>query len=281
MSVTENKHFCVDLSQAFARPVSSAKLRSELLSNARIKTFCKSEALTESDMEQSLRAVSAGVLPSHFTTKQRDQVKLILDLLRMWPNGQVLRVRFLEGSAYLRGKVEQYARAWEQHANIRFDFIGTGEAEIRVSFKEGLGSWSYVGNDALLVPDQNEATMNFGWFDESTPEMEFSRTVIHEFGHALGCQHEHQSPAGNIQWNKPVVYAEYQRDQGWGSDEVDRNVFQKFTSGTVTNSAFDPLSIMLYPIPAHHTLNGFQVGLNNVLSPLDISFIARNYPKPL
>ena len=35
--------------------------------------------------------------------------------------------------------------------------------------------------------------MIFSWFSIST--------VMHEFGHALGLKHEHQSPNANIQWN--------------------------------------------------------------------------------
>lgn len=51
--------------------------------------------------------------------------------------------------------------------------------------------------------------MNFGWFTNYTSDTEFSRTIIYEFGHALGLHHEHQSPTANIQWNKEKVYEYY------------------------------------------------------------------------
>lgn len=280
MSTSNDKHFCVDMSNAFSPVQTTIDDPITLLNDERLQAFKASDKLSDTDLEHMVRVTTSGTIPDDFTLAQRKQARLVLDLLRMWRNGSVLRVRFLGGDAYLQGKVEQYARTWEQHANIHFDFVRSGPAEIRVAFKAGLGSWSLVGRDALLRTDQTQPTMNFGWFDQDTPEMEFSRTVIHEFGHALGCQHEHQSPAGNIQWNKPVVYAEYKADQGWSSQDVDHNVFRKFTSGTVTNSAFDPDSIMLYPIPAHHTVNGFSVGMNLVLSPTDRAFIAQHYPKP-
>ena len=41
----------------------------------------------------------------------------------------------------------------------------------------------------------------------------------------------------------------------------------------------DPTSIMMYPIPAGFTTNGFVVGMNWVLSDEDKKFIAQNYPK--
>jgi hypothetical protein len=43
------------------------------------------------------------------------------------------------------------------------------------------------------VIDQNIPTTNFGWFNSSTDLREIRRTTLHEFGHVLGCIHEHQA----------------------------------------------------------------------------------------
>lgn len=59
------------------------------------------------------------------------------------------------------------------------------------------GSWSYIGTDALHLPKES-ASMNLGFVDAAT--------VMHEFGHALGLIHEHQSPfKGGYEWNKEEV----------------------------------------------------------------------------
>jgi hypothetical protein len=42
----------------------------------------------------------------------------------------------------------------------------------------------------------------------NTPEEQFRRTVLHEFGHALGLVHEHATPAGGIKWNREQVERE-------------------------------------------------------------------------
>lgn len=86
--------------------------------------------------------------------------------------------------------------------------------------------------------------MNFGWFNDQTSDEEFSRTVIHEFGHAIGCVHEQSSPAANIQWNKQAVYEYYWKNDGWDQAKVDWNVFQKYEPEATVNTKWDSTSIM-------------------------------------
>lgn len=93
--------------------------------------------------------------------------------------------------------------------------------------------------------------MNFGWFNDQTADDEFSRVVIHEFGHALGCIHEQSSPVANIPWNKPVVYAAYLQSDKWTPAMVDANVFTVASQATTIETAFDRTSIMyvsLFPL---------------------------------
>ena len=69
-----------------------------------------------------------------------------------------------------------------KYANLRFEFLTAGDAEVRLSFKQA-GSWSFRGTDALAVP-QDEATINLQQVEP--------RTVLHEFGYVLGLIEEHQ-----------------------------------------------------------------------------------------
>lgn len=205
--------------------------------------------------------------------------EIALPTAKLWLPGRTLRVRMIGGSNLVRSKVQQYALTWCQYANLVITFVDSGDAEIRISFNPG-GSWSYVGTDCLTIP-ANSPTMNYGWFNDNTPDNEFSRVILHEFGHAVGCIHEMSSPAETIQWNKPAVYAYYLRTQGWNQAEVDRQIFSVYSAETTTFSRFDPQSIMLYSIPAELTTNGFSVGWNRVLSDLDKAFIGQVYPAPL
>jgi len=200
---------------------------------------------------------------------------------KLWKPGRTLRVRFLhEPGPRVADRIEHHAHAWEQYANIRFEFVATGAAEIRITLDQNDGSWSYLGTDATLIPG-DQATMNYGWFDEDTEDEEFSRTVLHEFGHALGAIHEHNHPRHGIKWNKAAVYAYYAETQGWSKAEVDEQVFERYALDKLNASKYDPKSIMHYAIPAELLLpSGKPVGWNRVLSAADKAFIRKQYPRP-
>ena len=114
-------------------------------------------------------------------------MSLALVTRKLWKPGMVLRVRFLDGDPVVQQRLQPFAHVWSQSANIRFVFGDDPDAELRISFKQR-GSWSYVGTDALGIP-KNQATINFGWLTRDLSDLEYSRVVTHEFGHALGCIH--------------------------------------------------------------------------------------------
>lgn len=209
---------------------------------------------------------------------------------KKWIPGQEIRVRFLDGSAYVRDKVKLYAEMWEEHANVDFVFVSSGPAEIRVSFTLDKGSWSYFGKDSAIqsqvrtasgpqfVRDASGASMNFGWFNDKTPEEEFRRTTLHEFGHALGLHHEHQNKNQNIEWNEEAVYA-YFAKQGWSREKTLRQVLNKYGGDSeVSNGVYDPLSIMHYYYPPQLIKSGAKVRSNSVLSEGDKRIIGEMYP---
>ncbi|KAK3369907.1 hypothetical protein B0H63DRAFT_497148 [Podospora didyma] len=202
---------------------------------------------------------------------------LALPIGNMWANNRNLRVKILNGTPKIKQKIRDLSVQWAQYASLTLTFVESGDAEIRVNNDASGGSWSYVGTDNLAIP-QTSQTMNFGWFTDSTDDTEFSRVIVHEFGHALGAIHEHQSPAAGIPWNKEAVYAYYLATNNWSRDQVDSNIFFQYQASSTQFSAFDTSSIMLYAIPASLTTNGFSVGWNTALSPTDKVFIGKTYP---
>lgn len=197
---------------------------------------------------------------------------------KLWQPGQTLHIRFLDGDTAVQDRVIASAQKWTEHANIHFAFDNDPEAQIRISFKSS-GSWSYIGTDALIVP-QSQPTMNFGWLTPDTETTEYDRVVLKEFGHALGLVNEYQNPNANIPWNKEAVYRYYEGPpNNWTQEQVDANFFTRYKPEQLAiPKAFDPQSIMMYPIPKEFTDGEFFVGWNTTLSELDKKAIGELYP---
>lgn len=197
-----------------------------------------------------------------------------------WQPGTRVRVRFLEGDPGLRQRVEAVAKEWTgpTMANLTLDFGNDPDADVRIAFHEGDGSWSYLGTMCQQIPVA-EPTMNYGWLTPDSPDDELRRVVLHEFGHAMGLIHEHQNPDKPISWNRAAVIKDLSRPPNrWDKATIENNIFKRYDSASVTTTPVDKLSIMMYPIPASWTTDGFSVGLNGELSNIDQEFIRVAYP---
>jgi hypothetical protein len=200
---------------------------------------------------------------------------------KSWPPGSHLKCRFLEGSPTQQAKVIHKAKLWEEYANITIDFVTTPDEQVRIAFQSGQGSWSAVGQDVLndkYFP-ATAPTMNYGWLADDTDDTEYERVVVHEFGHALGCIHEHQSPGEQLKWNVEAVYAQFSGPpNNWDKETIDSNILQKYSADGINATIFDRHSIMLYQFPAELFLDRVATPLNTSLSKKDKSFIAQVYP---
>jgi hypothetical protein len=200
------------------------------------------------------------------------RMRAISPIGKTWMNGSTLRVRFMGGTAAEQGVAREQAGWWTRVANLKIEFNNASDAEIRIAFDSNDGAWSYVGTDCRGIP-LNEPTMNLGFLDGGT--------AAHEFGHAIGLAHEHQNPAGGIQWNEPVVIRELAKSPNFWDEQTTRhNVLRRYSADQINGTAFDPKSIMLYFFPASWTLNGIGTEANDVLSRVDKEFIAgaKMYP---
>lgn len=200
--------------------------------------------------------------------------RLAAVVAKQWVNGSTLRVKFMGGTASDHGQVKMFASEWSLYANIKFVFGNDPASEIRIAFVETDGAWSYIGNDALEIP-RDWPTMNLGWLDRSV--------ILHEFGHALACIHEHQNPAGGVQWNREQVIKDLSGPPNyWDANTIEHNMFEKYAQDQINGTVLDPKSIMMYAFPPSWTTNNWHTEENKELSAQDKAFIgsAKMYPKP-
>jgi hypothetical protein len=201
---------------------------------------------------------------------------------KKWPVGSTLRCRFMDGSAKMKKKVTAIAKEWEKYADLKLKFVPSGPAEIRISFYADAGSWSAVGRDALNTSyfPLHQPTMNYGWLRDDTDDQEYHRVVTHEFGHALGCIHEHQQPKFDRKWDVAAVMKYFQGPPNyWGPDEIKSNVLEKYSPKGISATRFDPKSIMLYSFDGALFADGLgPTNENTNVSPTDVEMIKRMYP---
>jgi len=207
------------------------------------------------------------------TVRRDGNSRAIMPIGKVWMNGSRLQVRFIGGTEAQRAKAKEQALWWTAFANLTFDFNQAANAEIRITFDPNDGAWSYVGTDNRHIP-LNEPTMNLGFMDGGT--------AAHEFGHAIGLAHEHQNPAGGIEWNEATVIQSLSGPpNNWDEATIRHNVLNKYRADQVQGTTFDRDSIMLYFFPGSWVSSGIGTHANDVLSAMDKAYIAsaQAYPK--
>lgn len=187
-----------------------------------------------------------------------------------------LKVLFLDGSESLKAENLSYFKEWEKYCRIRIQRTEVkSEADISVTFAKG-GAWSYIGSDSRWATQNKGTSMQLGWnaqLQTSNPR-ECKGTAMHEFGHALGFAHEHQSPNFPCTWNVTLLYPDYKKMFGWDEAQTKSNIVDRYSATFTNSSVYDPTSIMHYEFNPKYVNAGCPI---NTVRRLDISPIDQKH----
>lgn len=222
-------------------------------------------------------------------------VEGVVDEFRLWRTGSVLQTCFFNGSQEMKEFVIKAARDIGDNGNLKFNFgnppeynkCGSLPYSIRVKFNPADGHWSYVGTDSQLI-NADLPSLNLGFSPNTnlavSQKEEIYRVALHEFGHAIAMEHEHQSPESNCEneFDWPKVYAVFKQKYNWDQQKVDTNLRGLVDSPRYRTTAYDRKSIMHYYFSPWMYKNGQNsscyIQQNYVLSDLDKQSIHDAYP---
>jgi hypothetical protein len=203
-------------------------------------------------------------------TKGNNLYKAVAYKEKYWDKGQTLKIYFMGGTATQRDNMQRIINNMIVPLSLKVSYVGDPEiSDIRISFKYGYGSYSYLGTDALFIP-KNQETLNIGWSGDDV--------MYHEFGHALNLLHEHSNPKKGIVWDEEKVIEDLSGAPNyWTVAQIRHNVLDKVRIEDVDATNFDPNSIMLYYFPNSWTKGDFQTNKNYRPSSKDMQFLIEKY----
>lgn len=217
-----------------------------------------------------------------------------------WWHKLNLNICFFGGSTNLRDYFIEIASEWQKGTALTLDFgkksdgfnscSPTNSGDIRVSFNKA-GNWSYVGRSARKRPidtmtlniDIPQAE-NFSLSDvPHYRKVHIATAIRHEFGHALGLEHEHQHPDSKCEEHFDMdEIVTYFRKKAYNNEKAIKRYVLTLTGKRLAKTRYDKKSIMHYDFLPDLFKDGegadcYLRERNTKISPTDLRFIKARY----
>jgi hypothetical protein len=176
---------------------------------------------------------------------------------KLWKSNTTLNIVFIDGSKEQHQFVKKIAPQWLHNTNLSFNFFdsfinASKQTHIRISFQLQNGSQLGDHEDYL---SQSVTMSLFDLTSNHISDLSKQRIVLHEFGHALGFEHEYRShhwPYG-AQPIKTIISNCIPKMIKIGYSENTAKQKCKLLNSPVSistsySTAYDEMSIMNYPL---------------------------------
>lgn len=228
---------------------------STLLAATRATPAAKSETRAAASAFCTVPEERARVFGPEVTMRR---ARAILASCRQWVNGTQLTYYGFKrgdpvpaawhGSTQAQQSMDEAFQTWAE-LGIGMSFrrvMSAEEAMVRIGFSPHDGSWSPIGRDVLKSRDPLLRTINLAAPLHTAQGRDLA---LHEIGHLVGLEHEHQHPAADIRWNRKAVIEHFCRPpHQWSEAQVERNLLCRLDASQVKSAQWDPDSVMQFAI---------------------------------
>lgn len=188
----------------------------------------------------------------------------------LWKPNSIINISF-HGRKNYKSPVIKAIDDWQKYINLKFKIVERGD--VRIGFYDD-HAFSFLGQINLLF--FSGLTMNI----YPANEEEMYETALHEFGHVLGLEHEHQHPQANFGFDKEGL-------KKWGAkiqltrEELKNSIkpLKENNKNQLVLTPFDKDSIMMYDLPGYVFKNKKSLKKNKKLSDGDKNIVKILYPK--
>lgn len=207
--------------------------------------------------------------------------KALVNKSVLFENGQNIDIYFKDGSTSLQQFVARESKLWTRYANLNFRFhvgaqVDRDKANIVISFY-GKGNYSLLGNTYSRY-DRRDHSMSLETVRKlykTNPDIARG-TVLHEFGHAIGFHHEHQSKNNLIRIDENKI-EKFCKSQRWSKEKCNSQIVTKIDREGKFISILDVWSIMFYGVDIYDS-SFKRPADTHYLSGMDMMAAAMVYP---